>query len=73
MRAGGANAPPLSNLVLVGKILDNPPPEYQAASGGRMMKIAAEVWMTDLYRCNQWWIALPNVEDVGDVNRGDNL
>ena len=25
--------------------------------------------MTDLYRCNEWWIALPNVEDVGDINR----
>ena len=31
-------------------------------------KVTAETWMTDLYRCNEWWIALPNVEDVGDVN-----
>lgn len=35
-----------------------------------MVNVSVETWMTDLYRCNQWWIALPNVEDVSDVNRG---
>ena len=40
VRAGEANAPPKSDLVLVGKILDNPAPEYEAASGGRMMKVS---------------------------------
>ncbi len=70
MRAGLAHAPPSSDLVAVGIILAQPSPKYQAGSGGRMVNVSVETWMTDLYRCNQWWIALPNVEDVSDVNRG---
>ena len=70
IRAGLAHAPPSSDLVAVGIILAQPSPKYQAGSGGRMVNVSVETWMTDLYRCNQWWIALPNVEDVSDVNRG---
>ena len=72
LRTGGAPNPP-SDLVLVGKILDDEPnnsPEFQAASGGKMIKADVETWMTDLYRSSHWWIELPNVEDVADVNRG---
>ena len=35
-----------------------------------MLQVTVEAWMTDLYRSAHWWIELPNVEDVGDVNRG---
>ena len=70
IRAGLAHALPSSDLVAVGIILAQPSPKYQAGSGGRMVNVSVETWMTGLYRCNQWWIALPNVEDVSDVNRG---
>mmetsp|Transcript_12188 Transcript_12188/g.21732 ORF Transcript_12188/g.21732 Transcript_12188/m.21732 type:complete len:216 (-) Transcript_12188:568-1215(-) len=68
LRTGESDRPP-SDLVLVGRILGAPSPEYHAASGGKMVKVHVETWMTDLYRSNQWWIELPNVEDVADVSR----
>ncbi len=69
LRTGGC-APPDSDLVLVGRILDGPnPPIFEVASGGRMINAHVETWMSDLYRSSQWYIELPNVEDVADVNR----
>ncbi|KAL9185272.1 hypothetical protein ACHAXT_003049 [Thalassiosira profunda] len=68
VRAGECPAPP-SDLVLVGRIVD-PAPTLETAAGGKMLEANVETWMTDLYRSGHWWIELPNVEDVSDVNRG---
>jgi len=67
LRAGSANRP--SDLVLVGKILDIPVPEFQTSGVGKRIKVAVRTWMVDLYRASEWWIELPNVEDVVDEHR----
>eukprot|EP01083_Nonionella_stella_P161060 527128_1 len=67
LREGSANRP--SDLVLVGKILDIPVPEFQSSGVGKRIKVAVRTWMVDLYRASEWWIELPNVDDVVDEHR----
>lgn len=67
LRAGAANAPPQSDLQLIGRILDHT--TFERASGGRMLCVDIDTWMTDAYRCNLWWLQLRNVDDVESVER----
>lgn len=63
LRRGTADAPPFDDLRLVGKILISPAPVYHAGAGGNRVDVTVETWLTDVYRCSEWWIELPNVED----------
>jgi hypothetical protein len=54
---------PFDDLRLVGKILISPAPVYHAGAGGNRVDVTVETWLTDVYRCSEWWIELPNVED----------
>lgn len=67
LRTGGSNKP--RNLVLVGRILGAPTPEFQPSIVGKNMSVAIVTWITDLYRDLEWWIELPNVEDAASVDR----
>ena len=62
MRRGGANRP--NDLRPVGKILSSPSPKINRASGGSTLKVTVDTWLTDVYRCSEWWIELPNIDDV---------
>ena len=47
-----------SDLVLVGKIVDNP--SFRGSSSGRMVIVNVQTWMTDLDRVSPWYVQVLN-------------
>eukprot|EP00592_Proboscia_alata_P010324 CAMPEP_0194355266 /NCGR_PEP_ID=MMETSP0174-20130528/3207_1 /TAXON_ID=216777 /ORGANISM="Proboscia alata, Strain PI-D3" /LENGTH=245 /DNA_ID=CAMNT_0039124483 /DNA_START=103 /DNA_END=840 /DNA_ORIENTATION=+ len=67
LRQGGCGERP-SNLVPVGRIVRTPSPEFENGSGGKMVKVHVETWVSDSYNINEWWIELP-MDDAMAVER----